>query len=117
MALRSSREPGVWCPARAREIERDLNRLLELVDELEDFRNQFPIQAWACHKAFIELQIKILDKRLSHLLMMQQVAPERNPLNQLDEKGLHAKVLTAQADLKKLAKSFRIKIEEAEIDE
>lgn len=77
------------------------------MQECEELRQGISQQAWLAHKQLVELQCKIFDRRLSHLLMMQQVAPEKNGLSQLDGKGLSDKLMAAQEDLDKLMKKYK----------
>lgn len=108
MALRSKVEQGVWCPHRAREIERDLDRLLAMLEDIEELRQEMYPQAWKAHEQLWALQMKVIDRRITHLMTLQGMAPERNGLSQMTPQQLKEKLSDYQKQLAHLAQTFEV---------
>lgn len=106
MALRSKIEQGVWCPHRAREIERDLNSLAEMLEEIEELRQSISHQAWVAHERLWGLKLKVIDKRITHLMALQGMAPERSGLANMTPQQLRDKLTDYQKQLAHLANTF-----------
>lgn len=75
-----------------------------MVDEIDLIRREFPIQAWVPHERFMKLQLTIIDRRISHLLIMQGIAPEKGSLANLTPKELKKRIEGYQEELHEMMK-------------
>lgn len=106
MGLRSGAKQGVWDQDRADEIERGLERLAEMVDEIEDFRCSVSHQATLVHERLWSLQSKIIDRRLTHLLALQGIAPEKNQFATMTTKQIKGLIEAGLEDLQQAKKRY-----------
>lgn len=77
-----------------------------MVDEIEGFRLDVSPQASLVHERLWALQSKIIDRRLTHLLALQGIAPEKNQFSAMTPKQVKALIDAGLDDLQKARKRY-----------
>lgn len=77
-----------------------------MLDDIEELRSCISSQAWAAHERLWGLKLKIVDKRITHLMALQGMAPERGGLANLTPAQLRDKLTEYQEELSKMAQQF-----------
>lgn len=70
-----------------------------MIDEIEEYRQSISRQASLVHERLWSLQVKIFDRRITHLMSLQGMAPEKSSLAGLTPKQLRGKLDEYQSEL------------------
>ncbi len=106
MGIQSRAKQGVWDPDRADEIEADLESMTDLIGELQEIRDGISNSSWVCHERIAALQMKIFDRRITHMMALQGIAPEKNSLAALTKKDIQSKLDQYTEQLAEMKKRY-----------